>query len=145
MNSFVKATAAGLALLATFAVLTGNKMAAAPSTIATTTKSAEQGWTRPSTRFLQQVVELQAPVGAPTPATEVTTAAPAVEIGLLVPGPEGEQVSASAALFTAILNRDAATIERLFALGASTDVYSPTGSTPLIEAIRLMSPEIVSC
>ena len=59
---------------------------------------------------------------AAVPATEVATAAPVAEIGIQVPGPMGEPVSASTALFTAVRNADLPAIEALFAQGASTDV-----------------------
>lgn len=93
-------------------------------------------------RLLQQLT--QAPVAIAAPATEISTAAPAVEVGLTVPGPSGEPVSASTALFTAIANSDVATIERLFAAGASTDVYSPQGTTPLTEAIVKGDPTVIN-
>ena len=91
-------------------------------------------------RLLQQLTT----VSVATPATEVTTAAPAPEVGLTVPGPEGERISASSALFNAIAAGNVQQMEQLFAAGASTDVYSPTGSTPLVEAIRLGDPNVIN-
>lgn len=84
-------------------------------------------------------------VSTVAPAAEISVAAaPAPEIGLLVPGPEGELESASAALFAAVQSGNVPEMQRLFALGASTDVYSPDGTTPLLDAIRLQEPAVIS-
>jgi ankyrin repeat protein len=73
------------------------------------------------------------PLAVAPPALELAAVSPAGE--LRVPGPEGETLLASSLLFAAIAAGDAAGLQRLFALGATTDVRSPTGQTPLIFAI----------
>ena len=81
----------------------------------------------------------------PTPALELAIALPpAEEVGMLIPGPEGELVSASEALFGAVRRGDVDEMGRLFAEGASTDVYSPQGTTPLIEAIELRDVPVIN-
>jgi len=59
------------------------------------------------------------------------------------PGPEQETIALSEQLFTYIDSRNVPAVESLFSRGASTDVYSPVGSTPLIEAIRRRDPTIL--
>ena len=102
-----------------------------------------------SARLLQDVADntMVTPVLnlPPTPALELAIALPpAEEVGMLIPGPEGELVSASEALFGAVRRGDVDEMGRLFAEGASTDVYSPQGTTPLIEAIELRDVPVIN-
>ncbi|KAL4541042.1 hypothetical protein Ndes2437B_g05435 [Nannochloris sp. 'desiccata'] len=121
MASFVKRSTSGMVLVAMLCLLLSNNAAAA----------------RFNSRLLKQVTEEPAPealeVAAPAPLAE--------EVGPFVPGPEGEQVSASEALFSAIRAGDVEEVQSLLP-DTDTDVYSPEGTTPLIEAIALDDEEI---
>jgi hypothetical protein len=101
-----------------------------------TVHSTRDGSARPQTRFLQQKAaaeegEVEAEA---VPALEVTEA-PSVE--------EVQAPEVTRQLFAAIAEGNVVAMEDLFAAGATPNVYSEAGVTPLNAAIRLENPAIV--
>ena len=133
MASFSKRVTSGTVLVAMLCLLLNNNAVTA----------------RSSSRLLKQVTEVEpradavsfAPMPEELAPEALEVAAPAPEVGPIVSGPEAEQLSSSEALFSAIRARAVEEVQRILP-DTDTDVYSPEGTTPLIEAIALDAGEI---